>query len=249
MIGALGAYIKRRIEAERRARSRRKKFKLWLKQHLGSTYAHFCADSTHRRLQAGGPHPTLGVKNVDEATVTRRAQRILEEFKRAGCRPHHVVVDYGCGSLWIGEAFMNYLEPGNYIGLDVVDFFYKDALARLSAEFVASRRPTLRVIDEASLAEVRERRPDFIFSFAVMQHVPPGDLSGYFSRIVSLAGPHTRIEIDNRVVFCTWGRWPSFHWHTPSSVRRALAPLGYVADYRAARRIVPAIPGISLVRR
>jgi hypothetical protein len=149
----------------------------------------------------------------------------------------------------VGEAFMEYLEPGNYIGLDVVDYFYKDGLARLPAEFVASRKPVRRVIDDASLAEARARRPDFIYSMAVMQHVPPGDLAGYFSRIVSLAGPHTRIDIGTRAVSWPWGRQPNLYWHTPSSVRRALAPLGYVADYSAERRIERAVRGFSLVRR
>lgn len=249
MIGKLGALVGRKIRQEQRAYRRRAKFKRWLAENPGGTYGQFYAHNAHENLQTGAPHPTLGVTNVDEATARRRAQEILADFKRAGCTPRHVVVDYGCGSLWVGEAFMQYLEPGNYIGLDVADLFYKDALARLSAEFVASRKPVLRVIAAESVAEVRARRPDFIFSVAVMQHVPPGDLSGYFSRIVSLAGPHTRIEIGNRVVFCPWGRNRNVHWHTPFSVRRALARLGYVADYRAERRIMPATPGFSLVRR
>lgn len=248
MIGRLRSYVRRRIAAHRRARNRREGFKQWLLQYPGSTYAHFLADHVYRNLQMGKPHPTLGVTNVSEPRVRRRAQGILADFKRAGCTPDHVVVDYGCGSLWVGEAFMGYLQPGNYIGLDVVDLFYKDGLARLPAEFVASRKPVLHVIDDATLAEARARRPDFIFSGAVMQHVPPAELSGYFARVISLAAPHTRTEICAPTAFCPWGRHPGIHWHTPSSIKRALAPLGYVADFRAERRIMPRTPGFSLVR-
>lgn len=243
------ARVKRTIQIYRRARWRRNAFKAWLEQHPGGSYAQFYAENARDGLAEGRPHPTLGVKNVDEATVRARAKRILEDFKRAGGTPRHVVVDYGCGSLWVGEAFMDYLEPGNYIGLDVVDYFYKEGLARLSAEFLASRRPSLHVISDASLAEVRARNPDFVFSFAVMMHVPPGDLGGYFARILSLAGPQTRIDIDNRVVLCPWGRQPNLKWHTRPSVRRALAPLGYTADFRIERRIIPSTPGFVVVRR
>lgn len=244
------ARVTRTIAMYRRARWRRRAFKAWLAQHPGGSYAQFYAENARDGLAEGRPHPTLGVGNVDQATVRARAKRILEDFKRAGGLPRHVVVDYGCGSLWVGEAFMEYLEPGNYIGLDVADFFYKDGLARLPADFLASRRPSLHVISDAALAEVRARKPDFVFSFAVMMHVPPGDLAGYFARVLSLAGPQTRIDIDNRVaLFCTWGRNPNLKWHTRASVRRALAPLGYTADFRIERRIIPSTPGFVVAPR
>jgi hypothetical protein len=248
MIGRLRSHIEHSLGAKARSRARRERFKAWLAQNPGSTYAHFYIHDTYRTLQAGGPHATLGTTNVDEGTVRRRARNIVADLKRAGCTPQHVVVDYGCGSLWVGEALMAYLAPGNYIGLDVADLFYKDGLARLSAAFVAGRRPVLRVIDEASLAEARDRRPDFIFSAAVMQHVPPGDLAGYFSRIASMAGPHTRIEICSPVVLFPWTRWRNRHWHTRFSGARALAPLGYAAEYRAERRLMR-MRGFSMVRR
>jgi hypothetical protein len=249
MIGRLRAYLQRRREVRRRARKRQKKFRRWLALNPGGSYGQFYALSTRRNIDAGVLHPTLGVTNVKRSQVEARAQRILADFKRAGCAPHHVVVDYGCGSLWVGEAFMGYLEPGGYVGLDLVDMFYTEGLARLPPEFLASRKPSLHVIDDSSLRETRDRNPDFILSLAVMQHVPPDDLAGYFARIVSLAGPRTRIEIGNQVMFCTWGRSPHKYWHTRWSVRSALAPLGYVADYRPESRIMRTTPGFSLVRR
>ena len=160
-----------------------------------------------------------------------------------------MVVDYGCGSLWIGEAFMGYLQPGNYVGLDVSDVFFAEGLARLPADFVTQKRPSVQVVSDAVLREVGKRKPHFIFSLAVMQHVPPEDLADYFRRIVSLAAPHSRIEI---------GHWPRFRttWMPPRSWRHsrhaigaALAPLGYAAEYRPERRVMPTTPGFSIVRR
>jgi hypothetical protein len=249
MIDRLRAYLARRGELRRRARRKRKKFRRWLVLNPCGSYGQFYAVSTRRNIDAGVPHPTLGVANVNRSHVQARAQRILADFKRAGGAPHHVVVDYGCGSLWVGEVFMDYLEPGNYVGLDLVDTFYAEGLTRLPPEFVARSKPSLHVIEDNSLRETRDRNPDFILSLAVMQHVPPGDLADYFSRIVSLAGPRTRIEIGNQVMFCTWGQLPHKYWHSRWSVRSALAPLGYVADYRPENRIMRTTPGFSLVRR
>lgn len=237
------------VERRRFYRKRMRRFEQWLAANPGGTYSRFYSEEQRRRIDSGERHVTLGIASVDQAAVKARAQRVLSDLKRAGCRPDHVVVDYGCGSLWVGEALMGYLQPGNFIGLDVTDLFYAEGLARLPAELVASRRPMLRVIGEAALREVRERRPDFIISLAVLHHVPPNDLDDYFTSITSLAGPGARIEIGHRVRLRT--RWvPPRRWeHSRYAVRSALAPVGYAAEYRPERRMMPTTAGFSIVRR
>ena len=249
MIEGLRAYLERRREWRRLRRKHEKRFARWLAANPGGSYSEFYAEDTRRRIDAGGAHVTLGIDSVDRDWVKARVQRALGDFKQAGCAPDHVVVDYGCGSLWIGEALMEYLKPGNYIGLDVSNTFFAERLGRMPAEFVANRKPILRVIDDAALREVRARQPDFILSIAVMQHVPPKDLPGYFARIVSLAGPRTRIEICHEVGFRTKWQPPRRWQHGRYAVRSALAPLGCRADYRSESRLMPTKPGFSVVRR
>jgi len=249
MINKLRAYLAERREARRLRRKQKKRVARWLAAHPGGSYGQFYAEDTRRKIDSGGAHTTLGIASVDQDKVKARAQRVLADFKRAGCEPRHVVVDYGCGSLWVGEALMGHLDPGNYIGLDVSDVFYAEGLKRLPAEFVASRRPALHVINDAALRAVRERKPDFIASIAVMQHVPPEDLPGYLARIVSLAGPRTRIDICHWVRFRTSWLPPRTWRHSRYAIRSALAPLGYKADYRPENRIMRTTPGFSIVRR
>ena len=42
----------------------------------------------------------------------------LNFLKEQGLRPHHKIVDIGCGSLRAGRQLVDYLEPGNYYGVD-----------------------------------------------------------------------------------------------------------------------------------
>ena len=93
--------------------------------------------------------------------------------------------------------------------------FFAEGLARLPAEFVARKRPSVQVISDAALRDAQARKPDFIFSLAVMQHVPPEDLSDYFRRIVSLAAPHSRIEI---------GHWLAVPHHLAAAAQLAAQP-------------------------
>ena len=248
MIGKLRAWLTQRREWRRRWRKREKKYARWLAAHPGQSYAQFYVEETRRQIDAGMmTYSNIGL-DVDIGFMKKRAQSVLEAFKRAGCRPHHVVVDYGCGSLWIGEAFIDYLAPGNYVGLDVADGFYVEALTRFPEGYVAERRPMLRVISERSLREVRDRKPDFILSTGVLMHVPPEDLAGYFAGLTSVALPHTRIEIGhNSALFSGWEP-PRFWRHSRFAIGSALRAFDYEARYAARHRIL-ATRGFALVRR
>src|SRR5262245_43684861 len=229
MIGRLRAWLAQRREWRRRWRKRKRKYARWMATHPGASYAQFYVEETRRQIDAGMmTHSNIGL-DVDVRFLKTRAQRILEAFKRAGCQPHHVVVDYGCGSLWIGEAFMDYLEPGNYVGLDVADGFYAEALTRFPDGYVAERRPMLRVISQDSLREVRDRKPDFILSTGVLMHVPPEEIASYFTSLTAVAMPHTRIEIGHQAAL--FGRWepPRFWRHSRFAIWSALKVLGYEA--------------------
>jgi SAM-dependent methyltransferase len=43
----------------------------------------------------------------------------LTFMKKAGLQPHHKLLDVGCGSLRAGVKFVQYLNPGNYFGIDI----------------------------------------------------------------------------------------------------------------------------------
>jgi Methyltransferase domain len=249
MIGKLRAWLARRREGRRLWRKRKKKYARWLAAHPGGSYTQFYVEEVRRQIDAGMMrHSNLGL-DVNTGAMKRSAQRILEAFKRAGCRPHHVVVDYGCGSLWIGEAFMDYLEPGNYVGLDVSDTFYTEGLTRFPETYVAERRPMLRVISDESLREVRDRKPDFILSTGVLMHVAPEDLASYFASLTAAAVPDTRIEIGHRVRRVSGWEPPRFWRHSRFTISSTLSGTGYKAEYAARHRIVPTMPGFALVRR
>ena len=212
-------------------RRRDRAFRRWLRHHPGASYGAFYADGARRRLgqagKAGVIIPrTLGGQ-VDSAAARRRAESVLGYLKWAGCRPGHAVVDFGCGSLWIGAVLMAYLDPGRYTGLDVTDHFYREALERLGADFVADRRPALDVISPAALARVGGGNPDFVISIAVLRHVRPGELAAYFSQLIALCGPATRLVIGHKPH--DWTRVDGFQSlrHSRHSIRAALAGLGY----------------------
>lgn len=155
----------------------------------GATYIERVMD----RLDAGKVHASLG-PNLKSGSAYR-ARRTLDRLVERGLQPEHVVVDFGCGTLRIGAPLIDYLGPDRYVGLDLDQRLLDLGLRMLPARLAEEKRPTLRVISPESLAEVAAKKPDWIFSGGVMQHVPPEELGTYFGNISAVATSTTRIEI------------------------------------------------------
>ncbi len=209
----------------------------WRSENPEASFAEFYVLNAMERIRTGQSPPlTLGL-GITQHLGVRRAERTVDWFRATGLAPCHVCVDYGCGTLWIGEALMTYLEPENYVGMDVTDHFYTEGLTRLAPEFVAVRRPMLRVISEQSLDEVKSRKPDFLFSTAVLMHVPPSEMDDFFAKLTYMATPKSRIFVEHGTA--PWSRGISPHkwpwWHSRRVIRASLARLGYTARFPGLR--------------
>ncbi|MBI2717488.1 MAG: hypothetical protein HY245_02235 [Rhizobiales bacterium] len=182
-------------------------YRLWRLSHPGASFADYYADGIGRKLDMGKPHRTLGrafwshesffASQGDRGSkFESEGVKLFDKIKALGIQPGHVVVDYGCGSLRIGQHFIRYLEAGHYWGLDVTDRFFTDGLALIPGTTVADRRPNLGVIGEDTLARARTANPDYIFSMAVMKHVPKEEMGRYWSNLIGLMKTGSTAIVD-----------------------------------------------------
>lgn len=72
--------------------------------------------------------------------LQRYQRRVLVEH---GLQPGHRLLDIGCGPLQGGLAFIRYLEPGHYWGVDLDARRIEAAREQVAAEGLAGRRPHL----------------------------------------------------------------------------------------------------------
>jgi len=157
---------------------------VWRLFHPGGSPEEYYARMISSRV-VKGEHPAIGAA----ARAVRAPTELLDILLSHGLEPRHVVVDYGCGSFRLGRALIEYLEPGHYWGLDVIDEFLNSGMALLPEELKAEKRPNARVITAENIAETAAARPDYIISWHVCSKVPPGRLVDYFGKIVSMMGP------------------------------------------------------------
>jgi hypothetical protein len=168
---------------------------IWLLAKRGRPERKY-AERTLRRLAQGNLRDTLGLEVRDEAATRRKAEQFLARLIDLGLRPHHVCVEYGCGSLWCAEPVIRYLQPGQFIGLDVTDGFYAFGRQRLGP-LLSEKQVRLGVISRRMLADAARAEPHFVFSHRVLHHVPPRGLARYMRNICALLNERTVLVIEH----------------------------------------------------
>lgn len=173
-------------------------FRLWKFKYHGAAFSDYYAGSIADELRRGKAHKTLGGKqflsgsllsaplDVDLGAHRSRGVEYFGIAVKSGLLPLHRCIDYGCGSLRVGQHLIAHLGPQRYLGLDIVSDFYEAGKPLLAPGTLESKRPGFMVIGPRALAAGKSFAPDFIFSFAVMKHVPPAELAAYFSSIAGM---------------------------------------------------------------
>lgn len=170
-------------------------FKQYVKENPGAKFGDFYVQNAAKSIARNIPHPTLGKKLRSGVEWSQAGIRQLEFLKGEGLQPQHTVVDFGCGSLLVGQHLIRYLDPECYWGLDITDIFIQMGVAQLVPELLAERKPKLKIINPSTLSEARDAEADFVYCRAVLRHVPPAELEEFFDELMSVVAPKTRLLV------------------------------------------------------
>lgn len=173
-----------------------RRYRRWQRAHPGQPFSDYYVDHVRGTIDEGKSHPTLGKIGFygdvgtdvawDRQSFASRGRGNWAIYRNAGLTHDMKLVDFGCGSLRLGQHAIAFLEANRYWGLDVAPTFIDQGLDLIDPALVADKRPRLSVIDDKTIEDVRAWRPDFILSNAVLQHVPPAELATYFGRIARM---------------------------------------------------------------
>ncbi|MFN3347336.1 hypothetical protein [Pseudorhodoplanes sp.] len=160
----------------------------------GGQFRNFYVKSVLRSVSDGQPHSTIGghLKNGPfEAAGVDEFKFLLE----LGLTRNSVCIDYGCGTLRIGQHVMQFVAPGNYWGLDIDEELLKLGEGLVGNALISERRPNLLCISDTSIANAAKANPDFVFSWKVLQHVHPDELHDHLRAFCLLIGRNTNAFI------------------------------------------------------
>jgi len=163
------------------------KFEEWQKQNPTKHFKDYFAETVKPMIDRGKVHASLG-GNLIEGNHGEVGQGFLKLLIARGLKPEDVCADYGCGTLRLGVHVMKYLRAGAYWGMDVAEFLLQEGRALAGEDLLSEKRPNLRVISAAAVAEAAACKPAMLFSAKVLLHVHPDELAEYLHNIMTIIG-------------------------------------------------------------
>lgn len=100
----------------------------------------------------------------------------VEFLKRLGLEPHHKVFDFGCGYGRTGIPLAKFLNPRNYIGVDLSERRIEMAKEWVKHEGVENKEPVFVAKADNKLSWLKDNSVDFIFTYSVFTHMPKNDM-------------------------------------------------------------------------
>lgn len=100
----------------------------------------------------------------------------FELIRDHGLEPHHTVLELGCGVLRAGLPIIGYLEPGNYIGMDISLKSLTFGHRAVHENDLELKRPLLIQNEDPEFDEVAGYDADHMLSNSVWTHLPPDRL-------------------------------------------------------------------------
>jgi hypothetical protein len=94
-----------------------------------------------------------------------------------GLEPGHTLLDVGCGTLRGGVAFIGYLEPGRYWGVDVRAEALDEGRRELREEGLDGKAPHLVLAEDLGALDLGARF-DYVWAYVVLIHMTDDVLDG-----------------------------------------------------------------------
>lgn len=107
----------------------------------------------------------------------------LDFLKSEGLVPEHTLIDVACGSLRAGRLFINYLESGNYLGIDKeVDLIIHGVAEELGISTFVEKNPMFVVSGDFEFSKF-PRRPDYAIAQSLLTHLTAEDIYRCFKAL------------------------------------------------------------------
>jgi cyclopropane fatty-acyl-phospholipid synthase-like methyltransferase len=156
---------------------------------------------TRQRLKLAVKTALFDKLNLQEVTETRYRHALedcmgfrgqWDEHRRfqlsflveQGLAPSHKLLEIGCGPLTGGVPIIEYLDEGNYVGVDIRDSALNLAWQEVANAGLSKKNPRLILSSSFASEELESMNFDYILSFSVLFHLNDALLNTFFSQVI-----------------------------------------------------------------
>jgi ubiquinone/menaquinone biosynthesis C-methylase UbiE len=153
-----------RITPYMRRRARELRLRVRAKDHVSYYRAVMHANAARGANAAVGSDTDQSWLSVGQVQFDYLREHGLE----AGMR----MLEIGCGNLRAGRLFIDYLDAGNYYGIDISPDILLAALDTISTYGLQDKLPRLALVDDLKLSFLPDRAFDVVHAHSVFSHSP-----------------------------------------------------------------------------
>ena len=113
----------------------------------------------------------------------------LEFLCNHGLKPSDRFLDYGCGPAAAGVHFIEFLEAGKWVGVDISNESIKVGNELIQRKGLEAKRPELIYTPKGDLTPLAGRAFDVVIAQSVFTHLPPDEIIAILGRLKPLLAP------------------------------------------------------------
>ncbi len=139
-------------------------------------------------------NPELAVGSHSREEWLRHGQIQFDYLLRHGLRPSDRMLEIGCGNLRAGRLFIEYLDAGNYYGLDISPEILLDGQRTLTEFGLQAKVPHLALVSDLTFAFLPAAHFSVVHAHSVFSHSPRDVIGECLSNIGRVMAPGARFD-------------------------------------------------------
>jgi len=171
----------------------------------------------------------------------------LNVLKINGLKPHHKLIDIGCGPLQGGIALIDYLEKNKYVGIDICPVKLSYGYRQIEKYNLNNKNPELFSSNTFGDYEIGNRKFDFCWASQVLYYFDSDKLSELFKFVSSCMKPKGKFLgdiIGEKHYAYRYPKPGGYILHTLDSLKRIAEEyglkarsLGHIVNYGYPKRL------------
>lgn len=165
----------------------------------------------------------------------------FEFLLKLGLKPHHRLLDFGCGTLVGGIPLITYLDTGCYYGVDIRPAVIEEGRREIKEHQLEGKQPNLYVCESITSLSINVKF-DYIFAFFVLGLLDMSQLKELFQFISGHLNPdgafYANIRVDDKDKGIKWYGFDinvhpmTFYKEISSDACLKLTDIGSLGEYR-----------------
>ncbi len=168
-------------------------FKLkWGRKPYASYYRHEVSKRAKRSQW-------YAVGSINRDSWLHMGDRLFQYLVSNGLRPEDKVLDLGCGNLRVGLPLIDYLDSGNYWGIDISGENLQTGRGFLAERGLEGKQPHLSINDDLKFEELAGQKFDVILAHSVFTHTPEETIEecmAHLHRVLKPSGVFFATDFD-----------------------------------------------------